>query len=265
MLPRTDSRRPDQLRAVTISPNYSKHAEGSALIRCEDTLVICTASVEDKVPSFLRGAGQGWVTSEYGMIPRSTSTRMIRDASKGKPSGRTQEIQRLIGRSLRSVVDMQALGERTIWLDCDVIQADGGTRTAAITGSFVALALAISTLHRTEKIKTPALRDYVAAVSVGIVDGEPRLDLNYEEDSVAQVDMNVVMTGREAFVEVQGTAERRPFSREELDVLLGLARDGIRQLINIQRTVLEQHLEETVHLFQAESTERVATPSGNDQ
>ncbi len=208
---RGDQRQLDHMRQVTITPAYSKHAEGSALIECGDTRVICTASIEDKIPSFLRGSGKGWVTSEYGMIPRSTGTRMTRDATKGKPSGRTQEIQRLIGRSLRSVVDMHALKERTIWLDCDVIQADGGTRTASITGAYVALALAVAKLQKDGSLDQPVLLDYVAAVSVGIVDGEPYLDLSYEEDVAAEVDMNVVMTGQGLFVEVQGTAEEKPF------------------------------------------------------
>ncbi len=265
MSPRNDGRQLHQLRPVNIFPDYNKHAEGSTLISCGDTRVICTASVEERIPPFLRGMGQGWITSEYGMIPRSTRERMIRESSRGRISGRTQEIQRLIGRSLRSVVDMQALGERTVWLDCDVIQADGGTRTLAITGSFVALTLALSKLRENKIIKTPVLLDYLAAVSVGIVDGEPRLDLNYEEDAAAQVDMNVVMTGLEAYVEVQGTAEGKPFSQEALDLLLKLARDGICQLLQIQRTVLEEHLGEIVDLFQTAPMERIATSSGNDQ
>ena len=249
---RGDGRQVDQLRPVSIVPDYNRHAEGSTLIECGNTRVICTASVENKVPPFLRGTGQGWITSEYGMIPRSTSTRMIRESSKGKPSGRTQEIQRLIGRSLRSVVDMDSLGERTIWVDCDVIQADGGTRTAAITGSFVALAIAVAGLRRQRILSKAILLDLVGAVSVGIVDKDSLLDLNYEEDSAAEVDMNVVMTGGDLFVEVQGTAEGRPFSQDDLSRLLGLARGGIHQLIEKQREILEQSVEDTSQLFQEE-------------
>ncbi len=251
------------MRKVTITPAFSKHAEGSALIECGDTRVICTASVEEKIPSFLRGSGKGWVTSEYGMIPRSTGTRMTRDATKGQPSGRTQEIQRLIGRSLRSVVDMHALKERTIWLDCDVIQADGGTRTASITGAFIALALAVAKLRENGSLDQPVLLDYVAAVSVGIVDGEPCLDLSYEEDFAAEVDMNVVMTGQGLFVEVQGTAEEKPFSQPQLDTLLGLARNGIQNLIEQQRLVLEEQLDNLTDLFQSDSDQQVATSPGN--
>ena len=260
---RGDQRPLNHMRTVTITPAYSKHAEGSALIECGDTRVICTASVEEKVPSFLRGSKKGWVTSEYGMIPRSTGTRMTRDATKGKPSGRTQEIQRLIGRSLRSVVDMHALKERTIWLDCDVIQADGGTRTASITGAFVALALAMAKLQEDGSLDQPALLDYVAAVSVGIVDGEPCLDLSYEEDVAAEVDMNVVMTGQGLFVEVQGTAEEKPFSQSHLEALLDLARNGIQTLIEQQRLVLEEQLENLTDLFQSDSDQQVAIPPGN--
>ena len=260
---RSDHRQLDHMRQVTITPAYSKHAEGSALIECGDTRVICTASVEDKIPSFLRGSGKGWVTSEYGMIPRSTGTRMTRDATKGKPSGRTQEIQRLIGRSLRSVVDMHALKERTIWLDCDVIQADGGTRTAAITGAFVALALAVAKLQANGNLDQPALLDYVAAVSVGIVDGEPYLDLAYEEDVAAEVDMNVVMTGQGLFVEVQGTAEEKPFSQTQLEALLGLAKKGIQDVIEQQRLVLEEQLENLADLFQTDSDQQIAISPGN--
>ena len=247
---RSDSRQVGDLRPVTITPNCSKHAEGSALIECGDTRVICTASVEEKVPSFLRGTGQGWVTSEYGMIPRSTNTRMMRESSRGKSSGRTQEIQRLIGRSLRSVVDRSALKERTIWLDCDVIQADGGTRTASITGAFVALVMALAQLREKGVLEHPVLSDYIAAISVGIVDGEPLLDLSYEEDFAAEVDMNVVMTGKGLFVEVQGTAEEQPFSGDQLQSLLSLARSGVEQLVKQQRLVLEAHLERADCLFQ---------------
>lgn len=265
MSARSDNRQARGLRQVTIIPGYSKHAEGSALIECGDTRVICTASVEEKVPSFLRGRGQGWVTSEYGMIPRSTGTRMVRESSKGKSSGRTQEIQRLIGRSLRSVVDMQGLKERTIWLDCDVIQADGGTRTASITGSFVALVLALAKLQRQGVLDQPVLSDYLAAVSVGIVDGEPRLDLSYEEDFAAEVDMNVVMTGKGLFVEIQGTAEEKPFSHPQLHALLDLAWEGIQQLIEQQRLILGEHVENIADLFQGETVAKVAFSSGNQE
>ena len=260
---RGDQRLPNHMRTVTITPAYSKHAEGSALIECGDTRVICTASVEEKVPSFLRGSKKGWVTSEYGMIPRSTGTRMTRDSTRGKPSGRTQEIQRLIGRSLRSVVDMHALKERTIWLDCDVIQAGGGTRTASITGAFVALALAVAKLQKDGSLDRPALLDYVAAVSVGIVYGEPYLYLSYEEDVAAEVDMNVVMTGQGLFVEVQGTAEEKPFSQSHLDALLSLAKCGIQNLIEQQRLVLEEQLENLTDLFQSDPNQQVAIPPGN--
>ncbi len=263
MLVRKDLRALSQLRPVTILANYSKYAEGSVLIQCGDTRLICTASVENKVPYFLKGAGKGWITSEYGMIPRSTSTRMARESSRGRPSGRTQEIQRLIGRSLRSVVDMRVLGERTIWLDCDVVQADGGTRTAAITGSFVALALAVAELRRKKLLERSPLLAYVAAVSVGIVDGTPRLDLNYEEDLRAEVDMNVVMTNREHFVEVQGTAEGQPFSREQLDSLLDLARKGIGELIQHQQATLLEEMEEVSSLFP--ETTKIALTSSDEE
>lgn len=249
MSSRPDGRQSHELRPLQIHPGYSKHAEGSALIECGDTRVICTASLEEKVPHFLRGTGSGWVTSEYGMLPRSTGTRMVREISRGRPSGRTQEIQRLIGRSLRSVVDLRALGERTVWVDCDVVQADGGTRTASITGAFVALALALRKLVEGQVLSEPVLLDYVAAVSVGIVQGEMRLDLNYEEDAAAEVDMNVVMTGGGLFVEVQGTAEGKAFSQEQLDTLLALARNGIGKLVAAQRQVLEAELGSTEALF----------------
>lgn len=235
---RTSARLNDQLRAVRITRNYIRHAEGSALIEFGDTRVICTASVDESVPSFLKGKGQGWVTAEYGMLPRSTGSRMRREAAAGKQSGRTQEIQRLIGRSLRAVVDLQALGERQIQIDCDVIQADGGTRTASITGAYVALADAIARLIAAGKLSRSPLRDQVAAVSVGIVDGEPRLDLDYPEDSGCETDMNVVMTGDGRFVEIQGTAEGDPFSRQEMDALLALAQKGIGELIALQRQAL---------------------------
>ncbi|MFZ0426905.1 MAG: ribonuclease PH [Acidobacteriota bacterium] len=235
---RSDGRQPDQLRSLVIAPDCSIYAEGSVLIECGSTRVMCTASVDDRVPPFRRGTGSGWVTSEYGMLPRSTSSRMIRESSKGRPSGRTQEIQRIIGRALRSVVDLDVLGERTIWIDCDVLQADGGTRTASITGSFVALALATERMRAQGQIDRSPLLDYLAAVSVGVVGGEVLLDLAYDEDSTAEVDMNVVMTGRGTFVEVQGTAEGSPFERSRLDAMLDLAALGIRRLIEAQREVL---------------------------
>ena len=235
---RSDQRPANQLRETTILPNYTIHAEGSVLISAGHTKVICTASVEDRVPPFLRNTGKGWVTAEYGMLPRATSTRMQREASSGKVGGRTQEIQRLIGRSLRSITNLPALGERTIWVDCDVIQADGGTRTASITGAFVALALALEKMRERDTIRTIPLLDYVAAISVGIVDGEPLLDLAYDDDSRADVDMNIVKTGDGRFIEVQGTAEGSPFARESLNTLLDLADVGIRQLIEKQRAIV---------------------------
>ncbi|MEY3200457.1 MAG: ribonuclease [Pseudomonadota bacterium] len=235
---RPSHRKADELRPVRIHRHYTRHAEGSVLIEFGDTRVLCTASVEDSVPPFLRGKGSGWVTAEYGMLPRSTHTRSAREAAKGKQSGRTQEIQRLIGRSLRAVIDLEALGERQITLDCDVLQADGGTRTAAITGACVALHDALSGLVRAGKIATHPLRDFVAAVSVGVFQGEPVLDLDYPEDSDCDTDMNVVMTGSGGFVEVQGTAEGRPFSREQLNALLALAEGGIMHLIAEQRRAL---------------------------
>src|SRR5213594_1022768 len=235
---RSDQRPANQLRDTTITPNYLMHAEGSVLIETGLTKVICTASVEDRVPPFLRNTGKGWVTAEYGMLPRATSTRTQREASTGKVGGRTQEIQRLIGRSLRSVTNLPALGERTIWIDCDVIQADGGTRTASITGAFVALALALEGLRKREVIKSIPLSDYVAAISVGIVDGEALLDLAYDDDSRAEVDMNIVKTGNGRFIEVQGTAEGPPFDRDALTALLDLADVGIRQLVDKQRAIV---------------------------
>ena len=238
---RSDARPANQLRDTTITPNFLLHAEGSVLIEAGRTRVICAASVEDRVPPFLRNTGKGWVTAEYGMLPRATNTRMQREASAGKVGGRTQEIQRLIGRSLRSVTNLPALSERTIWIDCDVIQADGGTRTASITGAFVALALALETLRARDILKSIPLSDYVAAISVGIVDGEPLLDLAYDDDSRADVDMNIVKTGSGRFIEVQGTAEADPFSREALVTLLDLADSGIRQLVEKQR-ILVGHL-----------------------
>ena len=238
MTPRRGDRRVDQLRSLSITRHYSRHAEGSVLIEAGDTRVICTASVDDGVPPFLKGKGQGWVTAEYGMLPRATNTRMRREAAEGKQSGRTQEIQRLIGRSMRSMIDLAALGERTIRLDCDVIQADGGTRCASITGACVALRDAVAWCKAQGTITGEPLTDFVAAVSVGIVDGQPRLDLDYVEDSGCDTDMNVVMTGSGGFVEVQGTAEGAPFSRAEMDRLLALADGGIRELIAAQKHAL---------------------------
>jgi ribonuclease PH len=235
---RTDQRAPDELRPTVLTPHYLPHAEGSVLVETGRTRVICTASVEDRVPPFLRNTGKGWITAEYGMLPRATNTRTTREASAGKVGGRTQEIQRLIGRSLRSVAALTQIGERTIWIDCDVIQADGGTRTASITGAFVALALAFERLRERDVIRTIPVTDYVAAVSVGIVDGEPLLDLAYDDDSRADVDMNVVKTGGGRFIEVQGTAEGQPFDRGALNALLDLADRGISQLIEKQKAIV---------------------------
>jgi ribonuclease PH len=235
---RSDSRAADSLRPVTITRRYTKHAEGSVLIEFGATKVLCTASVEEKVPPHKRGSGEGWVTAEYGMLPRATHTRSDREAARGKQSGRTQEIQRLIGRSLRCVFDLKALGERTISLDCDVIQADGGTRTAANTGAFVAAHDAVTRLQSPSWVAASPVREVVAAISVGIVDGTPLLDLEYVEDSACDTDMNVVMTGAGGFVEVQGTAEGAAFSRDEMGTLLGLADKGIRDLIAAQRKAL---------------------------
>ena len=237
MTVRQDGRAADQLRPVRITRDYLRHPEGSVLVEFGDTKVICTASIEDKVPPFLKGQGKGWVTAEYGMLPRSTNTRMNRERSG--PSGRSQEIQRIVGRSLRAVVEMAKLGERTVWMDCDVIQADGGTRTAAITGSFIAMADAIGTVVKAGALPSSPVRDCVAAISVGIVGGVPALDLNYVEDSTAEVDMNVVMTGAGAFVEVQGTAEQTPFSRDGLAAMLALAEKGIARLIALQRRAVD--------------------------
>ena len=235
---RTQGRGVDALRTIRITRHYTKHAEGSVLIAFGDTQVLCTASVEARVPPHKRGSGEGWVTAEYGMLPRATHTRSDREAAKGKQSGRTQEIQRLIGRSLRCVFDLKALGERTISLDCDVIQADGGTRTAAITGAFVAAHDAVAGLIAQGKLTQSPIREFVAAISVGIVEGTPLLDLEYTEDSACDTDMNVVMTGAGGFVEVQGTAEGASFSRAEMDSLLQLADQGIRQLVAAQRSAL---------------------------
>ena len=242
---RPDGRQPNQMRPVKITRDFLRHAEGSVLIEVGDTKVVCTASVEDRVPPFLRDTGQGWVTAEYGMLPRSTKTRTSREASTGRPSGRTFEIQRLVGRSLRGVTALAALGPRTLWIDCDVIQADGGTRTAAITGAYIALADALHYLRTNGQIGSLPLKDFVAATSVGVVDGQPVLDLCYAEDSMADVDMNVIMTGGGRFIEVQGTAEDTPFDRSQLDAMLALAAIGIQELIALQRRLL---------------AERVATP-----
>jgi len=233
------NRTSEQLRPLKITRNYTCHAEGSVLVEFGNTKVLCTASVEESVPPFMRGKGTGWVTAEYGMLPRSTHTRSAREAAKGKQSGRTQEIQRLIGRSLRAVVDLAALGERQITLDCDVLQADGGTRCASITGASVALHDALNTLVASGKLTANPLRELVAAVSVGIVDGEPRLDLDYPEDSACDTDMNVVMTASGGLIEVQGTAEGAPFSRTELDILLALATQGINDIIRAQSAALD--------------------------
>jgi len=235
---RPSQRALNQLRDVAIIRHYTKHAEGSVLVKFGDTHVLCTASIDEKVPGFLKGKGQGWVTAEYGMLPRSTGSRMDREAAKGKQSGRTQEIQRLIGRSLRAIIDLQKLGERSIQIDCDVIQADGGTRTASITGAYVALHDAISTLLKSGKITQSPLKDSVAAISVGIHQGQAVLDLDYIEDSDCDTDMNVVMTGSGGFVEVQGTAEGEPFSRDAMDAMLDLAAYGIKQLTDKQKEVL---------------------------
>jgi ribonuclease PH len=232
---RTDKRQPDEMRPVEIIPGYLATAEGSALIKLGNTQVLCAASIEETVPPFLRNSGKGWVTAEYAMLPRATAKRTPREVTKGHPSGRTQEIQRLIGRSMRAVVDMAALGERTVMLDCDVIQADGGTRTASITGAFVALSLALRKLVEFKAIKSSPLRDCVAATSVGLVGRIPMLDLCYEEDSQADVDMNVVMTGSGRFVEIQATAEHTPFDDEQMSKLIGFARSGIRSLIEMQK------------------------------
>jgi len=237
---RPSGRRPEQLRNVKITRNYTKHAEGSVLVEFGDTKVICTASVDNSVPRFLRGKGQGWVTAEYGMLPRSTGSRMGREAARGKQGGRTQEIQRLIGRSLRAAVDLKALGENTITIDCDVIQADGGTRTASITGACVALTDAIASLQKSAKIDSNPLNNMIASVSVGIYNGIPVLDLDYAEDSNAETDMNVVMNSDGGFIEVQGTAEAAPFSEEEFQQMMALAKRGIADLVKVQQMALAQ-------------------------
>src|SRR5688572_10876730 len=238
MSARPSGRRPDELRPVRIQRGFTRHAEGSVLVEFGDTRVLCTASVEERVPPFLKDSGRGWVTAEYGMLPRSTNTRTDREAARGKQSGRTQEIQRLIGRALRAVTDLGALGSRSVQIDCDVLQADGGTRTAAITGSFVALHDALTWLQKRNLLQRLPLRDFVAAVSVGVYNGTPVLDLDYPEDSACGCDMNVVMTGAGSFVEVQGTAEGETFSRKEMDALLALAAPGIAQLVDHQRKAL---------------------------
>tara|TARA_B110000196_G_scaffold290095_1_gene276125 strand:+ start:415 stop:1131 length:717 start_codon:yes stop_codon:yes gene_type:complete len=231
---RSYQRQKNDLRPIEFIRNFTKHAEGSVLIKCGDTHIICTSSIEESVPSFLKGKGQGWVTAEYGMLPRSTSSRMSREAARGKQSGRTQEIQRLIGRSLRAVIDLKKLGERTIHIDCDVIQADGGTRTASISGAYIAIYDAIQTLIDSNKISTSPLIDSIAAISVGIKNGEVLLDLDYEEDSSCDTDMNIVMTGNGKFVEIQGTAEGEAFSRKEMDDLINMAESGIKLITQKQ-------------------------------
>ncbi len=236
---RPSKRQPHQLRNIRITRRYTRHAEGSVLIECGETRVICTASIDDKVPPFLKGKAQGWLTAEYGMLPRSTNTRGDREAARGRQSGRTQEIQRLIGRALRAVVDLAGLGERTLRIDCDVIQADGGTRTAGITGAFVAVHDAVSYLLGKKLIVVSPLLDFVAAVSVGVYQGTPVLDLDYDEDAACDTDMNIVMTGSGGLVEVQGTAEGKPFSRAEMNAMLDLAQKGIEQLIAAQRSALD--------------------------
>jgi ribonuclease PH len=235
---RNDGRTPAELRPTRLTAGFLMHAEGSVLIEVGKTRVVCAASIEERVPPFLRNSGRGWVTAEYGMLPRATSTRTQREATAGKVGGRTQEIQRLIGRSLRSVTRLPELGERTIWVDCDVLQADGGTRTASITGGFVAMVLAMQRLRETGALKSLPVQDHVAATSVGVVDGVPLLDLAYDEDSRAEVDMNIVKTGDGRFVEVQGTAEGPPFERRALDDLMELAESGIRELIALQRSII---------------------------
>jgi ribonuclease PH len=235
---RRSNRAPDQMRAVSLTPGFSRHAEGSCLVKFGDTHVLVTASLEEKAPPFLKGTGKGWVTAEYGMLPRSTHDRMRREAAAGKQTGRTQEIQRLVGRSLRAVCDLAALGERQITIDCDVLQADGGTRTAAITGGFVALSQCVGFMKKTGLMTAPIIKDHVAAISCGIVQGQPLLDLDYEEDSTAETDANFVLTGSGGLVEIQGTAEGAPFTEEQLVTLLKLARKGIGELVTLQKDVL---------------------------
>jgi len=235
---RPSGRAPDELRTIQLTRGYTKHAEGSVLIEFGDTRVLCNASIEDRVPGFLKGTGKGWVTAEYGMLPRATGQRMMREATKGRPDGRTMEIQRLIGRSLRAAVDLQALGERTITIDCDVIQADGGTRTASITGGYVSLVEAVTHLRQEQRLATNPIHGHIASVSVGIYKGVPVLDLDYAEDSDAETDLNVVMNDAGAFIEIQGTAEGHAFRMDELMTMLGLAKDGIAQLIEKQQSAL---------------------------
>jgi ribonuclease PH len=235
---RADGRAPDEIRPTRITPGYLKFPQGSCLIECGDTRVICTAMVEDKVPPFVKGTGSGWITAEYSMLPGATATRSAREVSRGRPGGRTVEIQRLIGRSLRAAVDLSAVGERTFWIDCDVIQADGGTRTASVTGGFVALVLALNAVAEKEGWPVFPAVDYIAAISVGVVNGTPVVDLPYTEDFTAEVDMNVVMTGKGEFIEVQGTGEHAPFSKDRLHDLLALAEGGIRKLMTIQKEAL---------------------------
>ncbi|MBD7913120.1 MULTISPECIES: ribonuclease PH [Clostridium] len=236
---RIDGRKKDQIRHINMTRHYTKYAEGSVYIEVGDTKVLCNVSVEEKAPPFLKGTGEGWITAEYNMLPRATGNRKVRDIARLKVDGRSMEIQRLIGRALRSVVDLKALGERTLWVDCDVIQADGGTRTTSISGAFVAMVDAINKLHRTKPFKVYPIRNFVAATSVGIVDNEKLLDLCYEEDSKAKVDMNLIMTDEGSFVELQGTGEESPFSRTELDELLNLGEKGIKQMIQAQKDVLK--------------------------
>lgn len=236
---RIDGRKNDQIRHTKITRNYTKYAEGSVLIEAGDTKVICTASIEDKVPPFLKGKGEGWITCEYNMIPRATKVRKVRDINRGKIDGRTMEIQRIIGRALRSVVDLKSIGEKTIWIDCDVIQADGGTRTASISGAFIALVDAVNKLHKQTPFNVYPVRDFVGAISVGIVGNVKMLDLCYEEDSKANVDMNVVMTDSGEFIEIQGTGEEKPFSKQDLSELLSLAERGINHVIQIQKESLK--------------------------
>ena len=237
---RIDKRKNDQLRSIKITRNYTKYAEGSVLIEMGDTKIICNASIEDRIPSFLKGTGEGWITAEYNMLPRSTQVRKVRDVTKLKIDGRTMEIQRLIGRALRSVIDLKALGEKTIWIDCDVIQADGGTRTASITGSFVALVDAVNKLHRKKGFMVYPIRNFVSAVSIGIVNEEKLVDLCYEEDSKAKVDMNVVMSDEGEFIEIQGTGEEKPFSRKELNELLDLSEKANKIIIHAQKEALKK-------------------------
>ena len=237
-MPRFNGRSSNQTRQIKVTKNYIIHPHGSVLFEMGNTRVLCSASVDNKVPSFLRDKGQGWVTAEYSMLPSSTNTRTVREASKGKVSGRTQEIQRLIGRSLRSIINLKKLGERTVWIDCDVIQADGGTRCASITGAFIALMLAMKKLKKDKLIKEIPVRDYVAAISVGVVGGKNYLDLDYSEDSEADVDMNIIKTGTGGFVEIQGTAEREPFSDKQMKAMLTLADKGIKQLVDIQKKAI---------------------------